>query len=152
MAFPPFGLKNAEATFQRIISKVLGDLLNHGVLSYLDDIVIYDKTKQEHDALLKQVFERLNTHNVKLKREKCQFSQPRVEFVGHIICNDEVRHIPGKVKAVLDFPAPTNQKDVQQFHGLASYFREYMPNFSSIAEPITRLTRKNELFVWGTKQ
>ena len=148
----PFGLKNAPATFQRIVRKVLGDLLNHGVLSYLDDIVIYAKTKQKHDALLKQVFERLDNHNVKLKREKCQFSQPQVEFVGHIICNDEVRPIPGKVKAVLDFPDPTNQKEVQQFHGLASYFREYMPNFSSIAEPITRLTRKKELFVWGPEQ
>ena len=148
----PFGLKNAPATFHRIVQRILGNLLNHGVYSYLDDVILYAKTQEEHDSLLREVFTRLKEHNVKLKRTKCMFSQSNVEFLGHIINNDQVRPIPSKVKSVLDFPDPKNVKELQQFLGLTGYFREYIPEYSTIAEPLTRLLRKGVGFEWGPVQ
>ena len=148
----PFGLNNAPATFHRIVQRILGNLLNHGVYSYLDDVILYAKTQEEHDTLLREVFTRLKDHNVKLKRTKCMFSQPNVEFLGHIINNDQVRPIPSKVKSVLDFPDPKNVKELQQFLGLTGYFREYIPEYSTIAEPLPRLLRKCIGFEWGSAQ
>ena len=148
----PFGLKNAPATFQRVVRKILGELINNGVLSYLDDIVIYAKTLDEHNRLLREVLKRLSDADVRLKREKCEFALNTVEFLGHIIGDDQVRPPPSKVKAILDFLAPKDVKEIQRFHGLANYLREYIKDFSTIMEPITRLNKKDIPFVWGEEQ
>jgi transposase InsO family protein len=148
----PFGLKNAPAIFQRVIRKILADLINNGCMNYLDDIIIYAKTLEEHNRLLHEVFSRLKKHNVRLRREKCEFAVNSIEFLGHVIADSKVRPPSSKVKAVLDFPRPESYKEIQRFHGLANYLREYINNFSIIAAPLTRLLRKDTQFIWSDEQ
>jgi ribonuclease HI len=148
----PFGLKNAPAIFQRVIRKILANLINNGCMNYLDDIIIYAKTLEEHNQLLYEVFSRLKDNNIRLRREKCKFAVKSIEFLGHIIGDNEVRPPSSKVKAVLDFPRPESYKEIQRFHGLANYLREYINNFSIMAEPLNRLLRKDTPFVWNDEQ
>ena len=148
----PFGLKNSPSTFHRVVRKILGDLVNRGVMSYLDDIVIYAKTRSDHDTLLHEVFQRLSNHNARLKLSKCEFAQNSIEFLGHLIDGKAVRPPLLKIKAITDYPMPTDRKSVERFHGLVNYLREYIPNFATIAEPLTRLLRKDKEFLWTDAQ
>ena len=114
----PFGLKNAPSTFQRVVQKVLGNLLWHGCINYLDDIIIYSTTFEEHLSLLEEVFTRLRTANVKLKISKCHFPKQEVEYLGHIIGYNTVMPHPNKLKAVQEFPQPQSVQQLQRFLGL----------------------------------
>ena len=129
----PFGLKNSSSTFNRVVRKILGDLINNGVLSYLDDIIIYSEDMSTHLSLVQKVFERLSKYNARLKLEKCEFAKSSIEFLGHVINGTEVRPPPSKIKAIVDYPAPKDQKDLQRFNGLLNYLREYIPDFSTKA-------------------
>jgi transposase InsO family protein len=131
-----------------VIRKILGDLINNGCLNFLDDIIIYAKNMAEHNRILQEVLSQLLAHNVKLRREKCEFGVKSIEFLGHIIGNNEVRPPSSKVKAVLEFPRPGNIKEMQRFLGLANYLREYVNNFSMMAAPLTQLLRKDTPYVW----
>jgi transposase InsO family protein len=148
----PFGLKNSPATFHRVVRKILGNLLNNGIFSYMDDIIVYAKAEEEHNRLLKEVFSRLSQHNARLKREKCEFGKSSIEFLGHIINGTDVRPPPMKIKAIVDYPTPATQPELQRFHGLVNYLREYIPDMATITEPLTRLLRKNKEFIWSTEQ
>lgn len=150
----PFGLKNAPSTFQRIIQNVLGSLLNNGTINYLDDIIVYSETLEQHFELLSTIFQRLKQHNIKLKLSKCTFVQPEVEYLGHVISFNSVKPSSRQVKAVTDFPEPKNVTEIRRFLGLAGFYRRFIPNFASIAEPLTRLTRKNIDFAshWQLEQ
>lgn len=147
----PFGLKNAPSTFQRIIQKVLGNLLNHGTINYLDDIIVYSETLGKHFELLSTIFQRLKQHNIKLKLSKCNFVQLEVEYLGHIISFNNVKPSARQIKAVTEFPEPKNVIEIRRFLGLAGFYRRFIPNFASIAEPLTRLTRKNVDFASNWK-
>ena len=148
----PFGLKNSPSTFHRVVRKILGNLVNTGVMSYLDDIVVYAEDQVEHDRLLTEVFNRLSTHNARLKLSKCEFACNSIEFLGHVVDGTSVRPPIPKIKAIMEYPIPTDRKSVERFHGLINYLREYIPNFALIAEPLTRLLRKDEPFVWSENQ
>ena len=148
----PFGLKNAPATFQRIVREVLGELLDHGVIPYFDDIIVYSETIPEHLRLLYRVFLKLKQANVRLRYEKCRFGQPEVEYLGFVVSHGKQKPSPAKTSSVANYPTPTSVKAIQRFIGLANYYRRFVPNFSRIAEPLTRLTRKNTEFVWGPEQ
>ena len=148
----PFGLKNAPSSFQRIIRQVLGDLVNNGVVPYFDDIIIYATDESEHNRLLLSVLERLSAHNIKLRYEKCRFALPEVEYLGFLVGHGIQRPSPSKLKSVHDFPTPNTVKQVQRFIGLANYYRRFIQNFSRIAEPLTRLTRKGVPFIWTSEQ
>lgn len=148
----PFGLKNAPPTFQRIIRRVLGDLIGHGVLSYLDDVIIYSQDFSSHMSLLKEVFQKLSQAKVKLKMSKCHFAQPEVEYLGFVIGNGQAKPSPAKTQAVSQFTRPSNVKEIQRFLGLANYYRRLVPDFSKTAEPLTRLTRKDQPFTWLSEQ
>ena len=144
----PFGLKNAPPTFQRTIRRVLGNLVNHGVIPYLDDIIIYAENEQEHLTLLRGVFNRLLNANIKLRLEKCRFAQHEVEYLGFVVSHGQQKPSPSKTAALDNFPAPTDVKSLQRFLGLANWFRRFVHNFSKIAEPLTRLTRKGVDWQW----
>lgn len=144
----PFGLANSPRTWQRAINLVLKDLLGKGVLVYLDDILIYSATFEEHQRLIREVLTRLESHNIKLKPEKARMFAPEVEYLGHIISNDGIRANPKKTECVRDFPVPQNVTQVQSFLGLASYYRRFVPSFSRIAKPLHTLCKKNHLFEW----
>ena len=148
----PFGLKNAPSTFQRVVQKVLGNLLWHGCINYLDDIIIYSTTFEEHLSLLEEVFTRLRTANVKLKISKCHFAKQEVEYLGHIIGYNTIMPHPNKLKAVQEFPQPQSVQQLQRFLGLTGWYRRFIPNYSRHAYPLTQLLKKKQSFIWSDAQ
>lgn len=148
----PFGLKNAPATFQRLMDSVLMGLQGTELFVYLDDIVVYARSLDEHEAKLARLMNRLRAVNLKLQPDKCEFLRKEVAYLGHVIGEDGVKPDPGKVKAIKEFPAPKNHKNIKQFLGLAGYYRRFIPNFSKLAKPLSDLLKKDKPFVWTTMQ
>ncbi|KAM0734141.1 Retrovirus-related Pol polyprotein from transposon 17.6 [Formica fusca] len=148
----PFGLKNAPATFQRLMNSVLTGLQGIKCLVYLDDIVIYGTSLKEHNTRLIEVLNKLRKHNLKLQPDKCEFLRKEVIYLGHIVTENGIMPDPSKLKAVREFPTPTKVKEIQSFIGLAGYYRKFIENFSKIAKPLTKLTKKGEKFEWIGEQ
>ncbi|KAJ9523167.1 hypothetical protein QJQ45_024088, partial [Haematococcus lacustris] len=137
-----FGLTNAPATFQRVMNTVFKPLINKSVLVYIDDILVMSNTPEEHLVHLREVLQLMREHKLYAKMSKCEFNQPKLVFLGHIVGGDGIAVDPAKVQVVKDWPAPRSVKDLQAFLGLANYFRRFIPNFSAIAAPLTNLTSK----------
>jgi hypothetical protein len=135
----PFGLCNAPATFQRIMNDALRDFLGKFVIVYLDDIVIYSDSDEEHEKHLEQVFEALRKHELYAKPSRCVIGTLELDFCGHIVGNGHVRPTTAKVQAILAWPTPRNVHEVRQFLGLASYYRRYISAFAQIASPLSDL-------------
>lgn len=148
----PFGLTNAPATCQALINNTLREYLDRFVVAYLDDILIYSKTEEEHRKHVKRVLKALAKVNLRLNPNKCHFHQKKVMFVGHLISKDGIQSDPEKVRAVQEWPVPTTVKEVQAFLGFANYNRDYVPMYSQKANPLTELTKKDTLFKWGEAQ
>ena len=147
----PFGLCNGPATFQRLMDMVLAGMQWKNCLVYLDDVIVLGRTFEEHLANLREVFQRFREAGLKLKMAKCRFCAPEVEFLGHIVSKDGVRTDPRKTAKVAEWPPPTSRKEVQQFLGLASYYRRFIQNFSTVAKPLHRLTEKTAKFEWTSE-
>ena len=148
----PFGLCNAPATFERLMEKVLGQLQWQILLCYLDDILIFSKSVEQHFEHLKTVFERLRTAKLKLKPKKCHFFCQQVTFLGHVVSRDGVSTDPDKIQKVRDCPSPTDLHEVRSVVGLMSYYRRFMPHFSEVAKPLIKLTEKDQDFRWQDEQ
>jgi transposase InsO family protein len=148
----PFGLKNAPATFQRIIQRILGPLLYKGVINYLDDFILYTETYEEHLELLNKVLCLLIDHNIKLKREKCFFAKTEVTYLGHVVSHNQVKPSPQKTAAIHGFPTPTTLTSVRRFLGMTNWYRKFVDNYTRIAKPLTLLQRKDIPFHWGPDQ
>ena len=132
----PFGLCGAPATFQRLMQRCLGDLAFQMVLVYLDDILIYSHTFDQH---LDLVFSRLKSHNLKLKPSKCHLFRSRVFYLGHVLSADGISTDDSKIKAVREWPLPKSVKQLRSFLGFASYYRRYVPAFAKIARELHSL-------------
>ena len=145
----PFGLTNAPAIFQAMMNSIFSDILDVFVVIYLDDILIFSPTIDSHRLHVSAVLSRLREHNLYAKLSKCSFDQDNVEFLGHSISSFGISPLPEKVSAVLSWQSPTSLKGVQQFLGFTNYYRSFIPNYSSIANPLTDLTKKNSAFVWS---
>ena len=135
----PFGLMNAPATFQRLMNTVLGDLNLSEVLIYLDDIIVFSDTIEEHIARLDRVFTRLREHGLKLKPSKCHLLVERVRYLGHIVSKEGIATDPEKSDAVEGWPVPKTVKDVRSFLGFTGYYRRFIPRYASIARPLFEL-------------
>jgi hypothetical protein len=147
----PFGLHNAPSTFQRAMQEVLRGLNWKFVLCYLDDVIIFSSSFEEHLGHLRQVLDRLRIAGLKLQPKKCTFGQREVKYLGHIVGNDGVATDPAKLQIVRDYPTPTKVTEVRSFLGFVGYYRKYIKDFCKIAEPLTNLTRKDIPFVWNDK-
>lgn len=144
-----FGLCNAPATFQELVDKVLGDLKWKEILSYIDDIIVFSETLEEHLAKLEKVFRRLREANLTLKPSKCHFLQKEVNILGYTVSAEGIKPDVSKIKAVQEFPRPKKVKDIQSFVGLCNFYRKFIQNFAVIARPLHEATKKVPGFIWG---
>lgn len=147
----PMGLKDSPRIFQKVMNIIFRDILGKGVAVYMDDIAISAKTRQEHDRLLRLVFERLNNNGFKLRVNKCQFYATEIHYLGFIISKDGIKPNPGKVECVLKYPRPQDQSETQRFLGMLNYYRRFIKNFSHIARPLTKLTPQLAEFKWDNE-
>jgi len=144
----PFGLTNVPSTFQDMINHVLSDLLDVGVLAYMDDILIYAKTREEHDRLVKDVLQRLQDNGLAVAAEKCVWRAQEVEFLGYVIGRNGIEMARNKVEAVLDWKTPRSLTETQLFLGFANFYRRFIQDYTRVARPLTELTKKSEKWVW----
>lgn len=138
----PFGLHNAPATWQRLIDRILTDLAPY-VFVYLDDVVIVTQTFEEHLRVLEEVFNRLKGAGITISWDKCQFCRPEMKYLGYVVDRRGLRVDPDKVKAMLDLKQPTSVTEVRRVVGSFSWYRRFVPEFSSIISPITALDHIN---------
>ena len=144
----PFSLKNAPATFQRLMNKVLHQLIGNFCVVYLDDIIIYSTTFQDHCKHLQLVIERLQKANLKIKLEKCSFALHELEYLGHIVGSNGIKPDSKKLQTMKNLPMPKTPKEVRMALGLFSYYRRFIQNFAKIAGPLHDLTKKNKEWNW----
>ena len=135
----PFGLANAPAHFSRLMQRVMSDHLFQILLIYLDDLLVYSATFDEHLNRLQKVFDRLREVNLKLNPDKCFLGRSSVAFLGHVLTRDGLKTDPEKITAVQQFPQPTRVRDVRAFLGLSSYYRRFVKNFARLAKPLNQL-------------
>ena len=147
-----FGLTNAPATCQRQNDAILKDYLGKTVICYLDDILIYSETEEEHEEHVLQVLRALAKVDSRLKLEKCRFSVKKVPFLGFILEPGKMKLDPEKIRAIKEWPTPENVKDVQSFNGFGNFCRVFIKGYSEIAGPLTQLTKKGIPWTWGEPQ
>jgi hypothetical protein len=134
-----FGLTNAPAFFMYLMNSVFMPELDKFVIVFIDDILIYSKNDEEHTCHLRIVLTRLREHQLYAKFSKCEFWLDRVQFLGHVLTPEGVSVDPSKVQDVLDWKSPRSVHQIRQFLGLAGYYRRFIPDFSKIAQPMTKL-------------
>ncbi|XP_074293015.1 uncharacterized protein LOC141619902 [Silene latifolia] len=144
----PFGLTNAPSTFMRLMNEVLKAFLGKFVVVYLDDILVYSRNLQKHLEHLRMVFETLREQKLYGKREKCSFLEEKILFLGYVVSGDGVEVDQSKVDAIRTWPSPCSVTEVRSFLGLASFYRRFIHNFSTIASPMTECLKKGT-FMWG---
>jgi len=138
----PFGLTNALSTFQDMMNHNFSDMLDVGVLAYMDDILVYADTEKRHNDTVKEVLKRLQTNGLALSLEKCVWKAWEVEFLGYIIGREGIKMSTEKVEAVLGWKTPQNLTEVQSFLGFANFYRHFMKDYSRVARPLMELTKK----------
>ena len=147
----PFGLTNAPAAIMDLMNRVFKEYLDQFVIVFIDDILVYSKSEEEHERHLRLVLDILREKQLYAKLKKCEFWLHRIPFLGHIISKDGIAVDSSRVEAVQSWPTPKNVKEVRSFLGLASYYRRFVEGFSRIATPLTQLTRKSIKFRWSTE-
>ena len=143
----PFGLSQAPAYFQLLIDQVLMGCSGFA-MGYLDDIIIFSKTEEEHLQHLEEIFIRLRKFGLKMKHEKCSFFKKHIQYLGHLVSERGFEPLPEKLESIRKMPAPRTAKEVKQFLGLIGYYRKFVPRFADISRPLTKLTRHNVVFEW----
>ena len=136
----PQGITNAPSTFQRLMEKCMGDINLKEVLVFLDDLIIFSETFEEHETRLLHVLNRLKEYGLKLSVEKCKFFQTSVKYLGHIVSQHGVETDPQKIEALKTWPRPQNLKELRSFLGFAGYYRRFIQNYSKIVKPLNDLT------------
>ena len=140
----PFGLKNAPATFQRLMNNILRDYINKICVVYLDDILIFSTTLEEHMHSLEKIFKKLQDHNLKIQADKCSFMKRDTEFLGHILTKEGIKPNPNKVKEIDNLKIPKTEKQLKGFLGMTGYYRKFVRDYAKIAYPMIRYLKKGE--------
>src|SRR3954465_5513566 len=132
-----------------MMNKVFMEFLDKFVVVFINDILIYSKSNEEHEEHLRLIFEKLREHKMYAKFSKCEFWLNEVGFLGHIVSGDGVAVDPAKVSSVTEWESPKSVKEVRSFLGLAGYYRRFIDNFSKVAKPMTELLKKHKKFAWS---
>jgi hypothetical protein len=143
-----FGLSNAPVVFMSLMNGVFRDYLDTFVIIFLDDILVYSRTEEEHEQHLRMVLQVLRDHQLYAKLSKCSFYQERIHYLGHIISKDGIVVDHEKIESIREWSALRNVMEVRSFMGLVGYYRRFIAGFSKIAHPITFLQRKGKQFHW----
>ena len=146
-----FGLTNAPAVFMSLMNGIFKPYLDLFVIAFIDDILIYSKSKGEHEVHLRMVLEMLREKKFYAKFSKCEFWLDAVSFLGHVVSKEGVMVDPSKIETVKNWVRTTNVSKIRSFVGLASYYRRFVKGFSSIASHLTNLTKQNVPFVWSNE-
>lgn len=151
----PFGLTNAPATQQRLVDKLFyGPEFEYKVFVFIDDIIIVSPTFEQHISLLVRVMEKLKLANLTINFEKSQFFRKQLKYLGYVVDSNGLHADPEKVEAIVNYPAPKNRKEVRRFLGTASWYRRFIPNFSTLASPLNQLTSQGKNappFLWSAQ-
>ena len=147
-----FGLCNAPSSFQRLMNSILQPLGWNFCMVYMDDILIFSSSPQEHAKHVRQVLELLRSHKIYLKPSKCKWFQTQVEFLGHVVSDQGIQVDKKKVQAIRDFPVPSGEKELMSFLGAAGFFRRFVRQFAHMTKPLTDLLKKDTPWVWGELQ
>lgn len=145
----PFGLSNSPATWQRLVDKLLGAELEPNAFVYLDDIIIVSDNFEKHIEILDEILNRITSAGLTLSREKCKFCLPELKYLGYVVNSQGLLVDPEKVKAILDIPSPRNITEVRRIIGISSWYRRFLPTFSTIIAPMTELLRKHKKWHWS---
>ena len=148
----PFGLKDAAPSFERMITMTLSGLINNTVLVYLDDVIVFSEGPKEHLNKLEKVLQRFQETGLTLKLTKCSFMRQQIKYLGHNVSKDGVSMDPGKVNTIQAYVAPKDKEGVKSFLGILSYYRSFIPSFSTRAQPLLKLVKKDQKFYWGEEQ
>ncbi|GKD64189.1 putative reverse transcriptase domain-containing protein, partial [Tanacetum coccineum] len=148
----PFGLTNAPAIFMDLMNRVCRPYLDKFVIVFIDDILIYSRTREEHEMHLGLVLELLKKEQIYAKFFKCEFWLQEVQFLGHVINGDGIHVDPSKIETVKNWEALRTPSEIHSFSGLAGYYLRFIENFSKIAKSLTILTQKSKTFDWGEEQ
>ena len=140
----PFGLAQTPAYFQLLMNQVLEGLTF--AMTYLDNIIIFSNSEEEHLLHLEDVFCQLRKAGIKMKRSKCDFFKSKIHYLGHLISEHEIGPLLDKLDSIKNMPAPKCMKKVKQFLGLTGYYRKFVPRFADISRQLTRLTKKETVF------
>ncbi|XP_064470230.1 uncharacterized protein K02A2.6-like [Ornithodoros turicata] len=146
----PFGISCAPEHFQRMIHQLTGGL--DGIVCHIDDILVWGKTREEHDNRLHEVLKRLKEKGLTLNRKKCVFAQETITFLGHVINRDGVTPDQSKIAAIVDMPAPTNVTELKRFLGMVNFIARFIPNLAAKTAPLRELLRKDVSFTWDCAQ
>ena len=146
-----FGLTNAPAAFMDLMNRVFKKYLDKFVIVFIDDILIYSKSEEDQAEHLKIALEILRKEKLYAKFSKCEFWLREVQFLGHVVNHEGIKVDPAKIEAILNWERPKTPTEVRSLMGLAGYYRRFVQDFSKIATPLTKLTRKNEKFEWNDK-
>ena len=145
----PFGLTNAPVAFMDLMNRIFRPYLDQFVIVFIDGILIYSDSGEEHAEQLRTILQTLREHRLYAKLSKCPFWLDSVAFLGHIVSAEGISVDPQKVEAILNWKPPTSVIEIRSFLGLAGYYRKFVEGFSKIVAPLTRLTRKEEPFSWS---
>lgn len=148
----PFGLHSASATFQRTIEKVLGPELGVSAFVYLDDVIVLGNTVEEHLENVQRILRRLRDANLRVNTEKSEFFKTQITYLGHVVDKSGIHTDPDKVKSILAFKVPENITELRRFMGVISWYRRFIPDCSSLTQPLTRLLQKKRQWEWGSEQ
>ena len=148
----PFGLRNSPITFVRLMNMLFPDMCNGSLLTYIDDLIVFSKTVEDHLNVLESVLDRLAKNGLKLKLSKCQFLKRQLDFLGHVVSDQGISVQEAKIVKIKEFSTPKTEKSLKRFLGMCGYYRPYIKHFASITEPLTRLLSKSTDFLWGKEQ
>ena len=144
----PFGLTNALATFSNLMNDVFYEFVDRFIVVYLDDIVVYSESLEDHLKHLRKVLSKLREHQLNVKKEKCEFAQQEILFLGHKVSKGLAMMDERKVQVILDWPPPSKVVELQPFLGLANYYRRFIQGYSKKIAPLTDLLKKYKKWVW----